>query len=74
MSGGNCYRRAEVEARSNRFTDAVISGDQQKLFGALEDPPFDEPLTKAAIMVDDAVEKIVLHAVPYFEEIEQERP
>ena len=49
---------AELQARLDRLAQGII-----------DDPPVEEALQKVEPLVDDAVRKVALHAVPYFLEI-----
>jgi hypothetical protein len=60
---------AQVNARIDRFADAVIAADDAAVLRSLEEPPIEEAMANVLPMVEDAIEKIIIHAVPYFEQV-----
>jgi hypothetical protein len=59
---------AEVKAQTDKFADAGMAGDPD-IYAGLEDLPLEEAQSNVLPMVDDAIEKIMIHAVPYFKQI-----
>jgi hypothetical protein len=59
----------QVNARLTRFEEALLSGDDAEIRKWQEDPPIEEAKANVRPMVDAAMEKITLHALPYFEKL-----
>jgi hypothetical protein len=57
---------AQVKALQEKFIDAVIARDVADVMHAMDDPPISEALVNVPAAVDDAVQKIVEHGMPYF--------
>lgn len=60
---------ADVKARSNKHMRSVIAQDWRTVEETLEDPPIEEAMANVRPMVDDAIQKIIDYAIPYFEAI-----